>query len=93
MTTKFLDNKILHVLNFIVVAFPTKHKKKQCFGRISSLPPRPPPPQKAKISFLFSSRRLSDTNRRESQTLSYARAGLCWGRGSTERTKTVKKVP
>ena len=58
------DNKIfrqwdLHFQNSTVVAFPTD-KKKQRFGRFSfsSLSPQGPPPQKAKILFLLSSRRL-----------------------------------
>ena len=48
MTTKFLDNKNFHFQNFIVVAFPTKTS---VFGRFSSLPPSPSPPQKRKIYF------------------------------------------
>ena len=42
----FLKN--LHFQNFIVMAFPTKNS---VFGRFSSLPPRPPPPQKRKFYF------------------------------------------
>ena len=37
------------------MAFPTKNS---VFGRFSSLPSRPPPPSKARILFLLSSRRL-----------------------------------
>ena len=43
----------MHFQNFIVVALPTKNS---VFGRISSLPPRSPPPSKAQILFLLSSR-------------------------------------
>ena len=41
MTTKFHDNKTCTFKILLSWRFPTK-KKKQRFGRFSSLPPRPP---------------------------------------------------
>ena len=56
MTTQFLDNKMsTFKKNYIVVAFP---KKNSVFGRVSSLPPIPPPPRGKQIIFLLSSCRL-----------------------------------
>ena len=53
MTTKFLDNQICTFKSLLSWCSPRnekKKKKKQRFGRFSSLPPRTPPPlQKVKI--------------------------------------------
>ena len=57
MTTKFLDNKICTFKFLLSWRFPQKN----VLGRFSSMPPTPPPPSKAKILFLLSSRRLRTT--------------------------------
>ena len=48
MPTKFLDNKICTLINFIVVAFPTK---KKTFWTIFFSAPNAPPPQNHKCYF------------------------------------------
>ena len=53
-TTKFLDNKIS---TFNILLSWRSHEK-QCFARFSSLPPRPPPTQKASTLFFTSSCRF-----------------------------------
>ena len=50
-TTKFLDNKIFPLKIILSWRFPRK-KKNSVFGRLSSLPPRPPPPLES-ANFIF----------------------------------------
>ena len=54
MTTKFLDDKICTFKFLLSWRFPQKWR----FGTIFPSAPTPPPPSKAQILFLLSSRRL-----------------------------------
>ena len=54
MTTKFLDNKICNFKILLSWRFP----RKTAFWTIFLSAPKAPPPQKARILFLLSSRRL-----------------------------------
>ena len=63
MTTKFLDNKIkhLHFQSFIVVAFPTKKRKKKKNSDFDDFPlcPQGPPIKKRTFYFIvFSGEKL-----------------------------------